>query len=329
MSGLSVHMLIRKVDLLTLRLFLSAIEQRQIGRAAAVENIAPSAATKRIHDLEELAGLRLLERNPKGVVPSRAGEVLARRLRTLFANLEDMRRELSEFTEGIRGHVRVGAPGTVIIHHLAREIGEFTQNFPFIDVEMEEDLNPAVIRAVKLGKVDIAIFVADPAFDCADLNIIHYRTEQMVVVYPIGHAFSEKASVTLADLMEERLIGILPRTTLMTRMREGAKAMGRTLEPKYTVRSVDVARAMVQAGLGVTIQPKTMLSMEDHEKVATVALDEPWAWRRFEIATRRDKPLSSAAQLLIKQLRSEDGSPAAEAEWDEPVPHEGAGVVGV
>jgi DNA-binding transcriptional LysR family regulator len=72
-DGLSVHALVRRIDLFTLKLFLSTVEEGQIGRAAVREHIVASAATKRIQDLEELAGLRLLDRNPKGVVPSAAG----------------------------------------------------------------------------------------------------------------------------------------------------------------------------------------------------------------------------------------------------------------
>jgi DNA-binding transcriptional LysR family regulator len=295
-------MLIRKVDMLTFRLFLSAIEERQIGRAAAIENIAPSAATKRIHDLEELVGLKLLERNPKGVVPSKAGLVLARQLKALFANLEDMRRELSECTEGVRGHVRVAATGAIIIQHLARELGEFTRNFPFIDVEIFDDVNPAVVRAVKNGDVDFAVFIATPDLDRSDLSTVSYRTDELVAVYPIGHAFSEKTSVTLADLLQERLIGIRPTTSLMSQISNAAREIGRKFEPRYSVAGVEAARSLVEAGLGVTIQPECMLSIEDFERVAIVSIAEPWARRRFEIATKKDRALSAAARLLIKQL---------------------------
>ena len=69
MSGLTIHALVRRVDLFSLKLFLTAIEEGQIGRAAAREYIAPSAATKRIQDLEDLAGVKLFDRNAKGVVP--------------------------------------------------------------------------------------------------------------------------------------------------------------------------------------------------------------------------------------------------------------------
>ena len=59
MSTLSIHTLTRRVDLFTLRLFPTVVEEGQIRKAAVRENIAPSAATKRIQDLEEIAGLPL------------------------------------------------------------------------------------------------------------------------------------------------------------------------------------------------------------------------------------------------------------------------------
>src|SRR5262245_45086075 len=101
--------LIRQVDLFTLRLFLSVIEERQIGRAAIRENIAASTATKRIQDLEEIAGVKLLERTPRGVAPSPAGDVLSRHVRAIFGHLDDMRTEISAFSDGVRGELVVAS----------------------------------------------------------------------------------------------------------------------------------------------------------------------------------------------------------------------------
>ena len=100
MSGTfnKVH-LIRQVDLFTLKLFLSVVEEGQVGRAAARENIAASAATKRVQDLEEIVGVPLFDRNPRGVIPTAAGLVLARHLTQVFGTFEDIRRDISEFTE--------------------------------------------------------------------------------------------------------------------------------------------------------------------------------------------------------------------------------------
>ncbi|WP_168788519.1 LysR family transcriptional regulator [Paraburkholderia aromaticivorans] len=302
MSGLSIQGLIRRVDLFTLKLFLSVVEERQIGRAAIRENIAASAATKRIQDLEDVAGIRLFDRNPKGVVTSQAGEVLARHVRVMFASLDEIRRDIGELIDGVSGHVGIGATGSIIIQYLAREIAEFTRDFPMVQVELHEDVNAKVMRAVASGDIDVGVFVATANLANEAIDSVEYRTDDLVAVVPLGHPLSERASVTLVDLMQEDIIGIAPNTTLMTELHKAAALAGRELHPKYNVNSVEAARSLVQEGLGVTIQPECMLSLEDYERLSTVALAEPWAHRSIHIGTQRGKALSSATTALIKQL---------------------------
>ncbi|RZL95878.1 MAG: LysR family transcriptional regulator [Variovorax sp.] len=302
MSGLSIHSLVRRVDLFTLKLFLTAIEEGQIGRAAAREHIAPSAATKRIQDLEELAGLKLFDRNAKGVVPSEAGQVFARHIRMVLATLDDMRREVSAFSEGIRGHVGIAAPRLLIVQFLAKEIGEFTRRFPLVNVELREDSNANALRSLMNGDVDLAVFVAntDPVGDT--IESYECNTDRLVAVLPLGHRLADKTSMTLEGLLEEDLIGIAPTTTVMASLRNAAKALGRELEPKYSVNTVEAARSMVSAGLGVTVHPKGMLVLDGTEHVTTVQLSGIWAHRSYHVGKLRGKALTAAAEALIEQL---------------------------
>jgi len=65
---------------------------------------------------------------------------------------------------------------------------------------------------------------------------------------------------------------------------------------------VEAARSLVRAGLGVTVQPECMLSLEDCDQLATVALDGDWARRSHCIGTLRGRVLTTAAKALIEQL---------------------------
>lgn len=300
MNGLSIHALVRKVDLFTLKLFLTAIEEGQIGRAAVREHIAPSAATKRIQDLEDLAGLKLFDRNPKGVVPSAAGEVFARHIRMVLANLDDMRREIGEFTEGIRGHVGISAPRLLIMQFLGKEIGDFTRRFPLVNVDLQEDSNANAVRAVAAGDVDLAVFVANSNLACDTIDSVECRTDRLVAVMPQGHVLAGRSNLSLEELLELDLIGT--NTTMMTDLRHAAARLGRELLPKYNVNSVEAARSLVRAGLGVTVQPECMLSLEDCDQLATVALTGDWARRSHCIGTLRGRALTAAAKALIEQL---------------------------
>jgi DNA-binding transcriptional LysR family regulator len=304
---LNVHALTRKMDLFTLRLFLTVVEERQIRRAAMRENIAPSAATKRIRDLEEVAGLELFDRQPGGVVPSAAGEVLARHLRLLFENLDELRQELGEYSQGVRGHITVAAPGSIILQYLAHEIGEFSRNFPRVELAIRQDVNSAVVQAVACGEADVAVYLASDDLVVEALDSIPYRTDRLVALVPRGHLLSEQASVTLSDLLNEPFIGSGANTLLMTSIYAAARALGHPLEPKFTVATVEVARSLVEAGLGVTILPECMHSLEASQRVATLELDEPWALRRVRIGTRRGKTITMATRALIQQLKEPPG----------------------
>jgi DNA-binding transcriptional LysR family regulator len=300
--ALSMHALTRKMDFFTLRLFLSVVEERQIRRAAMRENIASSAATKRIHDLEDLAGVELFDRQPGGMVPNAAGEVLARHLRVLFENLEDMRRELGDFSEGVRGHISVAVPGSLVIQYVANEIGEFSHNFPLVQVELKQDVNSAVVAAVASGEADMAVYLASDDLPVDALDSIPYRKDRLVALVPCGHPLGEQSSLCLADLLREPFIGTGASTLMMTSIHKAARALGFVLQPKFTVGTVEVARSLVEAGLGVTILPECMHSLYASPRVSAVRLDEPWATRDVCVGTRRGKTITMATRALIQQL---------------------------
>lgn len=310
MSTLSVHGLTRRVDLFTLRLFLTVVEERQIRRAAIRENIAASAATKRIQDLEDIAGVQLFERNPSGVAPSAAGEVLARHLRLLFENLEDMRRELGEFSEGVRGHVTVGTTGAVIIQYLAREIGEFSRNFPLVELELKQDANTNLVRSVVAGDVDLTVYIVSPDIDDEPLDSLPYRLDRLVALVPHGHPLGEQPEVALADLIREPFIAMHPNTTLMSDVNRAAREIGQVVHPRFTINGPEAARSLVEAGLGVTILPECMVSLEASTRSTVLRIPEPWTTRSVRIGTRRGKAITAATRALIRQL-TEQPEPAS------------------
>lgn len=214
-GGLTVQALVRRADLFTLKLFLSTIEEGQIGRAAAPEYIAPSAAMKRIQDLEDLAGLKLFDRNAKGVVPREAGLVFVRHIRAVLAQLDEMRREIAAFTNGMRGHISIAAPRLLIAQFLARQIAEFTWRFPLVDVEVREAINRNVLRALASGEVDLAVFAHSGGSGEEGIESHECRTDRLVAVVPVGHALANATSISLERLLDEDLVDIDPATTIM------------------------------------------------------------------------------------------------------------------
>jgi DNA-binding transcriptional LysR family regulator len=293
-----VH-LIRQVDLLTLRLFLSAVEEKQIGLAAIRENVSASTATKRIHDLEHIAGIELLERTPRGVAPTPAGTVLARHVRKIFGSLEDIRSEIAAFTEGMQGDLTTASAQSIIAPFLARELGEFGKQYPKVRLIVHEVENREIVQQVARGEADLGVFAAARELDLTGVDVTPYRRDRIVVALPRDHRLADRLSVTFEELLPENVIAVGPMGDVF---RAAARRLGREFEPGQSVRTGGVALSLVQAGLGVTAQPESLVGKEFRDSVAVVELAEPWAERKIHIATAAGRQPGPACRALMEQL---------------------------
>ena len=132
----------RRIDLTSLQLFVAVCELGSIGRAAEREFIAASAVSKRLSDLEATLDTPLLYRHTRGVDLTPAGESLLHHARSVLFSLEKMQGELSEYADGVRGHVRVHANISAIVQFLPEDLGAFiAANMPQVKIDLEEHLS--------------------------------------------------------------------------------------------------------------------------------------------------------------------------------------------
>src|SRR5476651_157596 len=95
-----------KLDPVSLRLFVSVIEEGTIAAAANREHIA-AAVSKRLSELEELLDAKLLTRTNKGITPTAAGMSLLFMARSALNNLNEIVVQMRDYSHGRRGSVHV------------------------------------------------------------------------------------------------------------------------------------------------------------------------------------------------------------------------------
>jgi DNA-binding transcriptional LysR family regulator len=298
----NIKSFIRRVDLLTLRLFISLAEERHLGRCGMRENIAASAITKRIHDLEDALGSKLFYRESKGFVLTPAGQAVEAHVREMFDTLSRLRSEISEFAEGVRGHVRLWANESCIVQFLARDISDFVREFPLVEVELHEDVTTGILQAVERGEADLGVIApfGDPV---TNLVTVPYRMEQMCAVVRTDHPLAAQKAISVEQLIDAGLIGFPENSALMQRLLKATAESGKPLVLRHRVRNNQAARSMVQAGLGVTIQASGMLEREANPTIVAIPLTEGWAMRQLQIAMRSEAGLPVSARALLKHLR--------------------------
>src|SRR5882757_3395750 len=127
------------LDFVSLHLFASVVEHGNIAQAARVNNIAASAISKRISDLEERLGAPLIRRLRDGVEPTEAGQVLCRHIQGMSEAMSLLQADLSEYANGARGRVRLWANTSAITQFLPEDLKAYLDTRPNVRIDLRED----------------------------------------------------------------------------------------------------------------------------------------------------------------------------------------------
>jgi DNA-binding transcriptional LysR family regulator len=291
----------RRIDLTSLQLFVAVCELGSIGKAAEREFIAASAVSKRLSDLEATLDTSLLYRHTRGVGLTPAGESLLHHARSVLFSLEKMQGELSEYADGVRGHVRVHASISAIVQFLPEDLGAFIAEHPQIKIDLEEHLSTEVIRAVQEGAADLGI--CNTGVGRGELQARPYRTDNLVLIVPAAHALSAQGAINFEAALDYDQVGLHSNSSIYLAMRQAAAKVGRTIKLRIHVTGLDAMCRMIHNGLGVGVMPQRAFElMHGVGKLAAVALMDDWETRQIELAARDFSTLPVTARLLVEHL---------------------------
>ncbi|NML46859.1 LysR family transcriptional regulator [Ramlibacter sp. G-1-2-2] len=295
----------RRIDLTSLQLFVAVCELGSIGRAAEREFIAASAVSKRLSDLEATLETPLLYRHTRGVKLTPAGESLLHHARSVLFSLEKMQAELSEYADGVKGHVRIHANISAIVQFLPEDLGSFSQAHPQVKIDLEEHLSTEVVRAVQEGAADLGICNVTSGNNGHELQTLPYRQDELVLIVPRQHVLARKKAVAFEDTLDFDHVGLHSNSSIYLAMREAAAAAGRTIRLRIHVTGLDAMGRMIQNGLGVGVMPRRAFTlMNGAGELECVALTDDWARRDIRLVARDFSTLPLTARLLVDHLRA-------------------------
>jgi DNA-binding transcriptional LysR family regulator len=295
----------RRIDLTSLQLFVAVCELGSIGKAAEREFIAASAVSKRLSDLETTLDTTLLYRHTRGVDLTPAGESLLHHARSVLFSLDRMQGELSEYTDGVRGHVRVHASISAIVQFLPEDLGDFIRRHGGVKIDLEEHLSSEVMRAVQEGAADLGICNAglpDAAAGTA-LQTRAYRRDRLVLIVPSGHALAGQGALRFEDTLEFDHVGLHSNSSIHLAMRHAAANAQRGIKLRIQVTGLDAMCRMIHNGLGIGVMPQRAFElMHGVGDLACVTLTDDWAERQIRMVARDFSTLPVTARLLVAHL---------------------------
>ena len=298
----------RRLDLTSLQLFVAVCERGSIGKAAEQEFMATSAVSKRLSDLESAVGTTLLYRHARGASPTPAGQSLLHHARSVLFSLDKMQGELSEYADGVRGHVRMHANISAIVQFLPEDLGSFTRLHDQVKIDLEEHLSSEVVRAVQEGAADLGICHTGVRGPLPDLQTRPYRQDHLVLIVPEAHPLAGEKQLAFADSLDWDHVGLHANSSIYQAMHQAATTAGRGIRLRIRVTGLDAMCRMIHNGLGVGLMPRRAFElMHGVGELTCVALTDDWATRQIDLVARDFSTLPVTARLLVAHLGEQSG----------------------
>jgi DNA-binding transcriptional LysR family regulator len=294
-----------RFDLIDLRLFAAVAAYGSITRAAESLPIAVAAASARIRALEEAMATTLLVRRSRGVELTLAGDVFLQHVIAMLRETAKLRTDLSQFSEGTRGNVRLFANTNAIHEFLPALLARFLADNPKINVDVQEHTSPETVRAVHEGQADLGIIVG--LVNTRDLQVTPFRSDRFVVIVPEDHPLSRERAVRFFQVLAWNYIGLNERSSHQQYISKTALELGQTIQLRTQVESFEAVCHMVAAGVGVSIVPEsTTRRLRNTLPFAVVSLDEHWSRRDLKLVQRPQATLPAPVSKLFDVLAAPD-----------------------
>src|SRR6202022_760888 len=127
------------LNLRDLAAFAAVARTRNFRRAAIEQHVAVSGPSQRLRDREERLGVRLMNRPPRSVALTEAGELLLSRIGPAMLDVGDALDQVRGLRDVPSGRLRINAPPPAIDLVLAPMAAPFLKAYPQIDLEIVSD----------------------------------------------------------------------------------------------------------------------------------------------------------------------------------------------
>ena len=189
------------IDFRKLEVFLKVYETQSFSKTSKLLYLAQPTVTLHIKDLEEILGVKLLDRHTRKVIPSKAGKVVYEYGKEIINLLKEMEKELEIFKDEKRGIVEIGGstiPGQYI---LPKIIKSFKEKYPQISVYLKVGDSREIVEKVIKGDFDLGMVGA--VFKNKELVYIPCYEDEIVLIAPPDFP---KDEISLEELYDISLI---------------------------------------------------------------------------------------------------------------------------
>ncbi len=287
--------------------FVEVVRCGSIREASERLNIAPSALSRQIRNLEDELGVPLFERKPRGMTLTAAGEIYARYAQIVSLEADRVRSELADLQGLRRGVVRIATIEGIVSDIMTKVMASFREDYPGIRFSLVTTGTDDVISAVSSSTVDIGVsFHAQP--DAAVRFVQRIRDPLAALLRP-GHPLARRPQVSLTEVLSYPVATPEPGFGIRRLIDEQCRRLGQSLVPALETNSIEALRGFARSGVGITMLPGMSYQREVRagEVVAVAITDRALNQCSMDISVLAGRRLPTAISQFLSRLERELG----------------------
>jgi DNA-binding transcriptional LysR family regulator len=294
------------IDFRHLETFCRVADLKSFSKAADDLFITQPTVSGHILALEQSLSLRLFDRNGRDTRLTKAGEMFLRYATKILTSRKDLLNALSEFSQGIRGELSLGAstiPGEYLLPKL---LSGFKKGYPHLTLSLKIADTKEIVDYVLQGNVEVGMTGAK--LNHNSLLYEKYADDEIIVVGPSDHPLAKKRKINFEDLSKEPWIVREEGSGTRMAVEKALRKKGRSLQQLNEVIEMGSTSSMkegVKARLGLAFISKRaaeeelnqgLLSQIDLEGIEPIL-------RQIYLLSHRGRTLSPMAKEFLRFLK--------------------------
>lgn len=294
--------MVTKLDLY--KVFCQVGKSKSFSRAAEQLYMTQPAVSQAIRQMETELGIRLFNRNSKGVSFTDEGGLLYEYANSALNLLQVGEEKIEEFKDLSAGELRIGVGDTISRHFLLPYLEAFHNNYPNIKFKIVNGTTMELCATLKSGEVDLAICNL-PLVDDA-LEVRSWIDVQDVFV--CGEKYKRKLDtpLSLSDLVKVPLILLEPNSNSRNYVENFLQSQGVYIEPEFELGSHDLLLEFASINLGLACVTKEFSQQYITDgKLFEVDLATPIPKRSIGVCFLKSVPLSTASNKFVEIIEKQ------------------------
>ena len=242
------------MNLRTFEYLLALERERSFVRAADRCGVSQPALSIQIKKLEEELGVKLLERNNRGVLFTPCGQEVLQRATKALAQVSEIKDLAALWHDPYTGQISIGAIPTLAPYYFPQISDHLLESYPQLSVNLVEEKTESLLAALWEGRVDagfLALPIDDTGLECATIFV-----EPFLVGVSKKHPLARRKTISPEELSREDLLLLAEGHCLQGQALDYCSRVGIDSVLDFRATSMGTLLEMIRMGRGISLIPE-------------------------------------------------------------------------